>query len=67
MNISSEPNETFQRGSGQPFATADVKQKLPFWAAYLVPDLFNCKHRLFISIVLINAKQLLTYAGHSHG
>ena len=23
--------------------------KLIFWAAYSVPDLFNCKHKLFIS------------------
>ena len=33
--------------------TADAK-KLIFWAAYLVPDLFNCKHKPFISAVLIN-------------
>ena len=66
MNTSSEPSETFQRGSGQPFATVDVK-KLIFWTAYLVPDLFNCKHKPFISTFLINANQLLTYSGHSHG
>ena len=66
MNTSSEPSETFQKGSGRPFATVDVK-KLIFWAAYLVPDLFNCKHKPFISTFLINANQLLTYAGHSHG
>ena len=55
----SEPSERFQRGSGQPFATADVK-KLIFWAAYSVPDLFICKHKSFISTVLINANRLLT-------
>ena len=32
-----------------------------------VPDLFNCKHKPFISTVLINANRLLTYAAHSHG
>ena len=47
-------------------ATANIK-KLIFWAAYSVPDLFNCKHKLFISTVLINANRLLTYAGNSHG
>ena len=62
----SEPSETFQRGSGRSFATANVKI-LIFWAVYLVPDLFNCKHKPFISTVLINANRLLTYAGHSHG
>ena len=66
MNTSSEPSETFQRGSGQPFATVDAKT-LIFWAEYLVQDLFNCKHKPFISTFLINANQLLTYAGHSHG
>ena len=65
MNNSSELSETFQRGSGRPFATVDVK-KLIFWAACSVPDLFNCKHKLFISTVLANADRLLTYAGHSH-
>ena len=34
-----------------------------FWAAYLVPDLFNCKHKPFISTVLINGNRPLTYAG----
>ena len=58
--------ETFQRRSVQPFATANVK-KLIFWAAYSVPDPFNCKHKPFISTVLINANRILTYAGHSHG
>ena len=48
MNTSSEPSETFQRGSGRPFATVDVK-KLIFWAAYLVPDLFNCVSRVLHS------------------
>ena len=66
MNTSSELSETFQRGNGRPFATVDVK-KLIFWVVYLVPDLFNCKHKPFISTVLINANQLLTDAGHSHG
>ena len=66
MNTLSEPSETFQRGSGQPFATVDVK-KLIFWAAYVVPYLFNCEHKPFIFTFLINANQLLTYAGHSHG
>ena len=33
MNTSSEPSETFQKGSGRSFATADVKI-LIFWAAY---------------------------------
>ena len=61
-----EPNETFQRGSRRPFATVDVK-KLIFWAAYSVPDLFNCKHKPFISTVLGNANRLLTYIVHSHG
>ena len=65
MNTPSEPSETFQGGSGRPFATADVK-KLIFWAAYLVPDLSNCKHKPFIPTVLINANELLTYAGHGH-
>ena len=66
MNTSSEPNETFRRGSGRPFASADVK-KLIFWAAYSVADLSNCKHKPFTSTVLMNAYRLLTYAGHSHG
>ena len=52
MNNSSEPSETFQRGSGRPFATVDGK-KLIFWAACSLSDLFN-------------ADRLLTYAGHSH-
>ena len=65
MNTSSELSETFQRGSGRPFTTADVK-KLIFWAAHSVPELFNCKHKPFISTVLMNAHRLLTYAGHSH-
>ena len=42
-------------------------KKLFYWAVYSVPDLFNCKHKPFISTVLINANRLLTYAGHSHG
>ena len=54
MSTSSEPSEIFQRGSGRPFVTADIK-KLIFWAAYSVPDLFNCKHKPFISTVLMNA------------
>ena len=61
-----EPTETFQRGSGRPFATVDVK-KLIFWAAYSVPDLFNCKHKPYISTVLVNTNPLLIHAGHSHG
>ena len=44
----------------------DVKN-LIFWAVYLVPDLFNCKHKTFISTVLVNANRLLTHSGHSHG
>ena len=64
-NNSSEPRATFQRGSGQQFATVDVK-KLIFWDACSVPDLFNCKHKPFISTVMANANRLLTYAGHSH-
>ena len=55
-----------ERGSRRPSATVDVK-RLTFWAAYLVLDLFNCKHEPFISTVLANANRLLTYAGHSHG
>ena len=66
LNTSSEPSDTFQRRSVRPLATANIK-KLIFWAAYSVPDLFNCKHKLFISTVLINADRLLTDAGHSHG
>ena len=66
INTLSERSETFQRGSGRPFATADIK-KLIFWAAYSVPDLFNCKHKPFISTVLMNANRLLTYVGLSHG
>ena len=66
IGTSSEPSETFQRRSGRAFATADVK-KLIFWAAYSVPDLFNYKHKPFISTILMNANRLLTYAGHSHG
>ena len=58
MNIKnlSEPrgHETFQRGSGRPFAIVDVK-KLIFWVAYSVPDLFNFKHKPFISTDLANA------------
>ena len=65
MNTSSEPSETFQRRRGRPFATADVK-KLIFWAAHSGPDLFNCKHKPFISTALMNANRLLTDAGHSH-
>ena len=26
INYSSEPNETFRRGSGRPFATVDIKK-----------------------------------------
>ena len=66
INTSSEPSETFQRGSERPLATADVK-KLILWAAYSIPDLFNCKHKPFISTALMNANRLLTYAGHSQG
>ena len=62
----SEPSETFQRGSGRSFATVDVK-KFIFWAAYWVPDLFNCKRKPFISTVLVNANRLLAHAGHGHG
>ena len=54
ISTSSEPSETFQRESGRPFATADIK-KLIFLAAYSVPDLFNCKHKPFISTVLMSA------------
>ena len=42
------------RGSGRPFATVGVT-KLIFWAACSVPDIFNCKHKPFISTVLANA------------
>ena len=52
--------------SGWPFGTVDVR-KLIFWAAYSAPELFNCKHKPFISTVLANANRLMTYAGHSHG
>ena len=66
MNNSSEhASETFQRGSERPFETFDV-EKLIFWAACSVPDLFNCQHKPFISTVLANANRLLTYAGQSH-
>ena len=61
-----EASETFQRGSGRPIATADIK-KLIFWAAYSVPELFNCKHKPFISTILMNANRLLTYVRHIHG
>ena len=54
---SSEPSETFQTGSGQPFTTVNVKSSI-FWAAYLVPGLFNSKHKPFISTVLVDANQL---------
>ena len=50
----------------EPCATVDVK-KLIFWAVYSAPDLFTCKHKPFISTVLVNANRLLTYVGHSHG
>ena len=36
MNTSSELSETFQRGSGQPFATVDVK-KIDFLGCILGP------------------------------
>ena len=49
--VQPEPSETFQRGSGRPFATLDVKKSI-FWAAYSVPDVFNCKHKPFIFTVL---------------
>ena len=55
-----------ESGSGRPLATVDIK-KLIFWAAYSVPDLFNCKHKPFISTVLMNTNRLLTYVDHSHG
>ena len=61
-----KPSEPFQKGNGQPFATVDVKN-LIFWAACSVPGLVHCKHKPFISTVLVDANQLLTYAGHSHG
>ena len=41
--------------------------KIKFQAAYSIPDLFNFNHKPFISLVLVNAIGLLTYAGHSHG
>ena len=63
LSIPLQTSETFQEGSGWPFATADVKT-LIFWAAYLVPDLFNCKHKPFISTILLNTDRLLTYTGH---
>ena len=42
------------------YATVDVK-KLILKAAYSVLDLFTCKHKPFISTVLVNANRLLTY------
>ena len=48
------------------FLTVDAN-KLILWAAYSVRDLFNCKHKPFISTALVNANRLLTYVGHSYG
>ena len=55
MNNSSEPSETFQRGSRQPFATVNVKKLI---ALYSVPDLFNCKHKPFISTIMVNLNDI---------
>ena len=33
--------------------------KTDFLATYSVQDFFNCKHKLFISTVLVNANRLL--------
>ena len=42
-------------------------KNLIFWAAYLVPDLFNQKHKPFIFRVLVDTNRLLTQAGHGYG
>ena len=39
--VSSEPSQTFHRGSGRPFTTVDVKN-LFFWVAYSLQGLFDC-------------------------